>query len=95
MELEDLIKLVVDKETFLKFVEALRKDRELSEKAEFEKPSSPYGPDAGGWQNTSIENFLESSIAWAEDTDFGILRLGDVSPWRVFAEFLHLGKLYE
>jgi len=92
---EELVEKVTDKESFLEFVEALRNDREISEKAEVEKPSSPYGPDAGGWQNTTIESFLEASIGWAEDTDFGVLRLGDVSPWRTFAEFLLLGKLYE
>jgi hypothetical protein len=95
MEPEDLIGSVVDKESFLKFAEVLRNDRELSDKAEEENSSSPFGPAALGWENGSIESFLEAAIAWAEDTDFGILRLGDVSPWRLFAEFLLAGKQYE
>jgi len=92
---EDLVELVVDQESFLKFVEALRKDREMSDSQENENPSSPFGSAALGWQNGSIESFLEAGIGWAEDTDFGVLRLGNVSPWRLFSEFLLAGKQYE
>ncbi len=92
---EELVETASDKESFLEFVEALRLDRKLAEKEERKNPSSPYGPDAGGWRNTTIDSFLEAAIGWAEDTDFGINRIGEASPWRTFAEFLLLGKLYE
>ena len=95
MDPEDLIELVVDQTSFLKFVEALRKDREASDCQERNNPSSPFGPTALGWQNGSIESFLEAGIGWADDTDFGVLRLGEASPWRLFAEFLMAGKNYE
>ena len=95
MEPEELINLVIDKESFLVFVEALRQDKELSNQEEKGNPSSPYSSAARGWENSSIESFLEAGIGWAEDTNFGVLRIGENSPWRIFAEFLLAGKQYE
>ena len=102
MEPHELAENVSDEKSFLTFVEALYKDRENAVRKEKETPSSPYGPDAGGWENTTIEDYLESSYAWAKDTDFGRKldtpehsRLKDVSPWQHFARFLMVGKYYE
>ena len=50
------------------------------------------GRTARGWVNTSLEDFLESAIAWAEDTNFGKI---EGNPWQEFAVFLHCGKTYE
>ena len=61
-------------------------------------PSPPYGPDANGWENSSIEGFLEAALAWAEDSGMGkSLELGlDGEPsWATFALFLYAGKFYE
>lgn len=58
--------------------------------------SSPYGPDAGGWENISIESFLEAALAWAESTNFGASQgLSDSNLWQKFAVFLYVGKIYE
>ncbi|WP_147361083.1 hypothetical protein [Colwellia sp. RSH04] len=92
---EDLIEYVVDKQSFLIFAEALRQDREESDAIESKNPSSPFNSAALGWNNGSIESFLEAAIAWADDTNFGELRLKGVSQWRLFAEFLLAGKQYE
>ena len=94
--LNDLLDQVDSEKAFLAFVAALVRDRVNAVQAEKERPSSPYGPDAGGWENTSIESFLESASAWAEDTDFGLTqgRRTD-NPWKRFARFLYAGKFYE
>lgn len=81
---------VVDRETFLLFLRELARDREMAVARERAKPSSPYGPDAGGWENTSIEAYLESCAAWAEAWP-----VPASASWRVFAEVLLAGKFYE
>lgn len=100
-ELHELASAVVDQESFLVFVRALYKDRERSIEREKKKASSPYGPQAGGWENTTIESFFESAVAWAEDSSFGTemalpeLELDGKNHWRSFAAFLMAGKVYE
>jgi len=96
MELHDLLETVSDEQSFLAFVNALRKDREIDVAVEKASPSSPYGPTHGGWENVTIGSFLESACSWAEDTGFGESQnLRGASPWKKFAMFLYLGKIYE
>ena len=57
-------------------------------------PSSPYGPGVNGWENGSIEAFLDSAIAWAADTRGDAEQAGN-NPWRRCAEILYAGKAYE
>jgi hypothetical protein len=49
------------------------------------------------WQNDTIEHFLESALAWAQDSNFGRSQglSEDVNAWRRFAVFLFCGKIYE
>jgi hypothetical protein len=71
-------------------------DRKASVEAETRTPSSQYGPDAGGWENTMVDRFLEAAVAWAKDSEFGRTQgLADATPWRVFANFSYCGKIYE
>jgi hypothetical protein len=70
-KLDDMLTSVSNEESFLKFVEALISERKRAAEAEKKNPGSPWGPDAGRWENTSIETFLESAVAWAADTNFG------------------------
>lgn len=95
MSLYDAVQSVNDEESFLAFARALAADRAHSVLVEAIKSSSPYGPDAGGWENKSIEGFLEAAISWAEDTNFGRTQALDDNPWKRFAVFLYLGKIYE
>ncbi len=91
----DLFKLsekVHDEATFIQFLTALMKDREREITIEKESPSSPYSAGALGWQNITIEGFLESAIAWAEDS--GQSTKQD-NPWLRAAQILHAGKTYE
>src|SRR5262245_28381668 len=87
---------VVDEKTFLAFVRALERERRESVKLEAVSPSAPYGPDAGGWENITIEDFLGAAVAWAESTDMGTKQgLSPDNPWKRFAAFLYCGKIYE
>jgi hypothetical protein len=95
-DLLELLDDVRDEATFLTFARALAQDRVRAVDAEKLLPSSPYGPDAGGWENVSIEDFLESASAWAEDSEFGRRQgLAAATSWRLFANFLYAGKFYE
>ena len=96
MDLTDALEQVRDRDSFLAFVRALIHDREASVASERESPSSPWGPDAGGWENTTIESFLGAALSWAEDTGLEIQQgLPERPSWRAFASFLYGGKIYE
>src|SRR5438874_11545682 len=94
--LDEALDAVKDRDTFLAFVRALSNDRGRSVAQEELNPSSPYEPDAGGWENTTIQDFLESAASWAEDSDFDIPEGSPVeTAWQAFAGFLYAGKIYE
>jgi hypothetical protein len=86
---------VEDEESFLAFVRTLAADRRLAARIEGNRPDGYDAP--RGWQNDTIEQFLESALSWAEDTEFGRTQgLPDnVTPWRRLAVFLYTGKIYE
>jgi hypothetical protein len=88
--------MVHDRESFFAFVSALAADRRASVVAERQAPSSPYGPPTGGWENATIESFLEAALSWAEDTEMGLSHGLPAEPsWKAFAAFLYCGKIYE
>jgi hypothetical protein len=96
VELHALVEEVRDEKSFLVFVDALRRDRELAAAGEKASPSGIFGPSQRGWENITIESFLEAAYAWAEDTEFGATQdLREASPWKKFAVFLYCGKIYE
>jgi len=95
MELHELADAVHDSRSFLEFVRALVADRQDEVAKECVSPSSPYGPGANGWENGTIEAFLESASAWAAATNFGEEQGLSGNPWRQFAAFLYCGKIYE
>jgi hypothetical protein len=92
MKLHEMADRVDSKETFLEFVAVLRADWEASRAEESARPSSPYSPDARGWENPDLGRFLEAMHAWTDD-------MGDrVAPqpsWRTFAHMLMAAKIYE
>lgn len=91
-ELHEILDEVKDEKSFLDFAKALMKDREAHEG----KPVDEVGF-AGDWANNDIAGFLESAVAWAEDSDFGIRQDSDLqtNKWKQFAVFLYCGKIYE
>jgi hypothetical protein len=86
---------VTDEPSFLAFVRELAADQRLAANLEKQEPHRHGAP--RGWQNATIEQFLEAAVSWAEDSDFGRRQeLGpDASPWRHLAVFLYAGKIYE
>jgi hypothetical protein len=89
------LETVHDEDSFVAFVSALAADRADEAKKEKERPSSPYGPGANGWENLSIEHFLESAAAWAEDWKNSPQYCPPTNPWKRCAEILFAGKSYE
>lgn len=81
---EDLIEGVDSLESFLDFVKALEVEARL------DRPQ-PYASGTHGWQNGTIEAFLESLHAWATDTR----SLPHTPSWRDVAQLLLAGKSYE
>jgi hypothetical protein len=81
MQLYEQLEAVTDEATFLEFVRALAADRRNNAQA---------------WESDSIQDFLEASSSWAEDSEFGARQgLAAASPWKKFAVFLYSGKIYE
>jgi hypothetical protein len=48
------------------------------------------GEGAPGWENISLEAFLDGLIAWAEDHP-----VSAVPTWRAMAQLIRAGALYE
>jgi len=87
---------VEDAASFLVFARALLADRERSVRLEKEQALPPNCAGHAGWENGSIESFLEAAISWAEDSKFGQGQsTAPENPWRQFALFLYCGKTYE
>ena len=87
---------VLDEETFLEFLLALRDDREASVAQEKVTPSSPYSPEARDWENTTIERFLDNAVRWARDSVNGNpFHTRPDNPWRLCADILYAAKGYE
>jgi hypothetical protein len=96
MQLRDALDSVSDATSFLAFARLLAEDRADEVEKEAANPAQPYGPGANGWENGTIEAFLEAAVAWAEATDFGLSQgLTPDNPWKRFAVFLYCGKIYE
>jgi hypothetical protein len=96
VELVEALDAVHDASSLLEFARLLAQDRADETKKEAISPSSSNGRGSNGWENVTIEAFLEGAIAWAEATDFGLTQgLSPENPWRRFADFLYCGKIYE
>jgi hypothetical protein len=91
MELHKLLETVNSKESFLHFVDALKRDRIDAVEKEKTKPSSPYGPGANGWENGTIEDFLDAMHSYGQDSS----EIKAEPNWRMFALLLMAGKAYE
>ncbi|RNF82183.1 hypothetical protein [Montanilutibacter psychrotolerans] len=84
---------VHDRESFIRFVEALIRDREQAENLERDHPEMYRWGGANEWQNGSISSFLDCALAGAEaQDDWGVAQ---GPSWRDLAVFLFLGKIYE
>lgn len=59
-ELKRVLDAVCDEESFVCFLEALAADHADEVEKENCNPSPPYNPGANGWENGTIEAFLEA-----------------------------------
>jgi len=59
---------VKGRESFFEFVRALVKDREEEVAKEANSLSNIFGAGANGWENVTIEHYLESALAWSNDS---------------------------
>ncbi len=92
MELYELLETVDGPASFLEFVRALQADRI----SETKHATDMFGRGVSGWENHTIEDFLEAAIAWADSSKFGSNQgLSGASPWKMCAKFLYCGKIYE
>ncbi|TBU85624.1 DUF7660 family protein [Phytopseudomonas dryadis] len=89
MNPHDHLQAVHDQASFLEFVRALLEDRRAASDRERAGAHSD-------WANSSLADFLEGALAWAEDSEFGDRQnwVG-ANPWQRFAVFLYCGKIYE
>lgn len=81
---EDLIESVDSLESFLEFVKVLATD------ARSDRPRL-YASGTHGWENGTIEAFLEAMCAWATDSE----SLPPSPSWRDVAQLLLAGKAHE
>jgi hypothetical protein len=99
VDLVGLLEAVHDRASFLEFVSALALDRREELEIERATPSALYSRGARGWENSSIEGFLEAAVSWAKDVhqlqDERAAWFPEAPSWGVFARFLYLGKIYE
>jgi len=95
MELEDYLDKVIDQSSLLEFAKALQTDKENEDLKQKENPVSPYSSGHNGWESNTISGYLEASIAWAEDSNFGDAQASATNTWKKLALFLYGGKVYE
>ena len=75
----ELLEQVTDRESFFAFVQALIDDWQDEVLKERAHPSSPFGPGANGWENGTIDSYLDAALRWAMDSEMGTsqgLRMG-------------------
>ena len=95
MDLHDSLERIYDLDSFLEFVALLVADREEDSRAQAHDRIARFGAGPNGWQNHSIEDFLDAALRWTEDTRGREMGLPDQASWQALATFLYVGKIYE
>lgn len=91
MDLDDYLKNVKDKESFLLFLNVLKDDKIDENLKESLTPSSPYANGINGWVNNSIDSYLDAIISYAEDSN----TIEEPLNWHTIALLFYIGKIYE
>ncbi|WP_442101854.1 DUF7660 family protein [Pseudomonas sp. ITP1] len=85
-----------DEQSFIGFIETLGSDFASERVSEKTTPSSPYEPGVSGWENDSIDTFLDAAAAWATASTRSFPPSAPVSNvWQRCASILLAGKFYE
>ena len=90
---EELLDLVVDQTSFIRFVEALAEERTEAKAIEAANPQRYCVDGAHNWKNAEIDNFLEGCLDYF--TPKPVHTPEQTPSWRMFAEFLYHGKIIE
>lgn len=94
--LQKLLDKVTDEETFINFIASLAANYADEVEKERSNSSSPYGPGANGWENGTINGFLEAAVAWGKASLNGLeFYEKPNNPWKRCAQILFAGKFYE
>lgn len=93
MDLYEKLEVVEDRETFLKFVDALIEDRRTASYFEKRRPTD-YQLSSDDWQSVTIEDYLETAARWLEDNKSSDEKPNEIT-WKKMAVFLYCGKIYE
>jgi len=93
-DLWELVEAVKDEASFLIFLQAMADDFALDRKIEKARPSPPYSPGPLGWENGTIDTFLDAAVACSIDNK-GRGIFNDNNVWRRCAEIIFTGKYYE
>ena len=95
-KLTEALECVADEATFLEFVGLLGLDWIESQEKEKANPSSPYGPNANGWENSKLGEFLVTAADWGNLSTNGLpMYEAPSNPWRRMADILSAAKIYE
>ncbi len=90
---DDLLEQVTDKQTFINFIQALAEKRERAQEIENKHSNVHIMDGALGWENGDIPSFLSAAFECfvAQPVPYS-----EQNPsWKMFAEFLYFGKIYE
>lgn len=90
---EELLDGVVDRDSFIAFVEALAAGRQQAEKLEREDPVRYQLGGAKNWENGDISSFLYAALDYFSEKPFH--RPEEVPSWKMLADFLYCGKIIE
>lgn len=90
---DELLETVADRDSFIAFVQSLADERERAEQMERDEPVRYQLGGALDWQNGDISSFLYAALAYFEP---GVYHQPEEVPsWRMLAELLYFGKIYE
>jgi hypothetical protein len=90
LESSDFADQVDSPKAFREFLSAFRADRAAAVRSALASPPQPFGRGAGGWESSTIEEFLEAMEAYASDVE-----LPEQPSWQFVAGLLSAGKIYE
>ena len=71
---QSALECVVDADSFIAFLDALRSDWDRAKTIETAAPTAPYTA-MRGWENTTIGSFLEAAVAGGTDNPPRLQRL--------------------
>jgi hypothetical protein len=95
-DLASAAEAVSDERAFIRLLQMMALDRRHEQQKELTSPGLPYSAGANGWENGSIEAFLEAAAAWAEATSqTNNLGAEASDAWRRAAMIAVAGAFYE